>query len=168
MVRVPYIQEQANVGCGVGFAVEPRVGESHGALMRPCVVCAVAVCFVRGCGLVLVAEVIEAGFLPCAFLCLARDGPCNGSVRVRRIARPSTVNHTTTVVCLCEDTDHQACQTSCRLGTLAYTPSFEVGSKVTALRGGRYVDDYLGTRCSYYRGRRATTTPYYVPTLYSL
>ena len=135
--------------------------------MRQFVVCVSAECFARGCGLVLVAEVTEAGLLPCAFLCLARDGPCNGSVRVRRIARPSTVNHTTTVVRLCEDTDHQACQTCCRLGTLAYTPSFEVGSKVTALRGRCYVDGYL-TRHSYYRGRRATTTPYYVPTLYSL
>ena len=135
MVRVPYIQEQANVGCGVGFAVEPRVGESHGALMRPRIVYAVVVCFDRGRGLVLVAEFTEAGLFPCSFLCWARDRPRNGSVRACRFSRPSTVNHTTTVVRLCEDTAHQACQTCYRIGTLTYPRSFEIGCKVNVCRG---------------------------------
>ena len=35
-----------------------------------------------------------------------------------------------------------------RLGTLAYTQSFEVGLKVTALRGSRVVDSNLRSRRS--------------------
>ena len=127
------------------------------------------VCVTQGCGLVLVAEFTETGLLMCAFLCLARDGPCNWSVRTCRFFRPSTVNHTTAVVRVRKDTNHQACQTCYRLGTLAYTHSFEVFLKVTALRGSRVVDSNLRSRRSLEpQGKGATTTPSYTPTLPSL
>ena len=98
--------------------------------MRPCVVC-----FDRECGLDLEAEFTEPGLPLCPFLCLAREGPRNGSVGARWFSRPSTVNHTTTVVRLCEDTAHQACQTCYRIGTLTYPRSFEIGCKVNVWRG---------------------------------
>ena len=111
--------------------------------MRQFIVCVAAVCVARGCGLVLVVEVTETGLLPCTFLYLARDGPCNWFVKTCWFSRPSTVNHTTAIVYLREDTDHQACQKCYQLGTLAYTRSFEVGLKVTALHGSRVVDSTL-------------------------
>ena len=129
-------------------------------LMWQFVVCVATVCVARGCGLVLVAEVTETGLLPCEFLCLARDGPCNWSVRTCRFSRPCTVNHTTVVVRLRKDIDHHACQTFYRLGTLAYTQSFEVGLKVTALHGSRVVDSNLRSRHFLEAlGKVATTTP---------
>ena len=102
--------------------------------MRLCVVC-----FDRECGLDLEAEFTASGLPLCPFLCLAREGPRNGSVEARWFSRPSTVNHTTTAVHLCEDTAHQACQTCYRVGTLTYPLSFEVGCKVNVWRGKRHV-----------------------------
>ena len=94
-----------------------------------------AVRVAREVGLVVLAESTEMRLLPCALLRLACDGPCDWSVGSCRFSRPSTVNHTTVVVRLREDTDHQACQTCYRLGTLVYAQSFEVDTKVIALRG---------------------------------
>ena len=109
--------------------------------------CVAAVCVAREGGLVLLVEVTDAGLLSCAFPCLACDGPCDWSVGSCRFSRPSTVNHITVVVRLREDTDHQACQTCYRLGTLVYTQSFEVDLKVIALRGCIIVDRDLIPQC---------------------
>ena len=98
--------------------------------MRPCVVC-----LDRECGLDLEAELTKPELPLCPFLYLARVGPRNGSVEARWFSRPSTVNHTTTTVRLCEDTAHQACQTCYQVGTLTYPLSFEVGCKVNVWRG---------------------------------
>ena len=98
--------------------------------MRPCVVC-----FDRERGLDLQVELTEPELPLCSFFCLARVRPRNGSVGARWFSRPSTVNHTTTAVRLCEDTAHQACQTCYRVGTLTYPLSFEAGVKVIVWRG---------------------------------
>ena len=106
-----------------------------------------AVCVAQECGLVLLAEVTKAGLLPCPFPCLTCNGPCDSFVGSCRFSRPSTVNHTTIVVRLREDTDHQACQMFYQLGTLVYTQSFEVDLKVIALRGSITIDRDLMRHC---------------------
>ena len=78
MIRIPKIQEQVNVGCGIGFAVEAGIGESHvGLVWERNFVHVAAVCVEREVGLVVQADLTKKRLLPCALLHLVCDGACD-------------------------------------------------------------------------------------------